>query len=160
MVAGAAAEANAASASAMVCHASSTELTRLIVLARREALQIAHRADEGMGEPAAGERHLLPVLALAGDPEFVGFAFGIVQQQAQLDHGRALITLEAEAGILEFAPEIVVVVDAHRGANTVREIDQRRGPRLRQRGRWVAHRARMYAHGIAQQRADQVEVMD
>src|SRR3546814_11859620 len=45
-----------------------------IVLTRGDTLEIGHRADKGVGEPRAVERHLLPRAAAAGKPQFVGLA--------------------------------------------------------------------------------------
>src|SRR3546814_18053784 len=42
------------------------------VLTRGDTLEIGHRADTGVGEPRAVERHLRPRAAEAAKPQFVG----------------------------------------------------------------------------------------
>ena len=55
------------------------------VLAGGEALEVGHRSDEGVWEPGALQRHLRPVATAADQPQFVGLAGRIVEQQAELD---------------------------------------------------------------------------
>src|SRR3546814_9970766 len=64
---------------------------------------LGHRADKGVGEPRAVERHLLPRAAAAGKPQFVGLAGRVIEQQPELDHHRAVAALDAERRILEAA---------------------------------------------------------
>src|SRR3546814_4902655 len=96
---------------------------------------LGHRADKGVGEPRAVERHLLPRAAAAGKPQFVGLAGRVIEQQPELDHHRAVAALDAERRILEAAAEIMVMVDRQRRAQRRAIIEDRGGARVRKPAR-------------------------
>src|SRR3546814_7120815 len=55
---------------------------------------------EGIGKPGARQRHLLPRSAAAGEPQLVGLADRIIEQQAELGERGAVGALDAEARVL------------------------------------------------------------
>ena len=82
-VAGMAADSKAASASAMVCQASSTEVTSTASSPAAKRCRLLIVPMKACGNQPPLQRHLVPVLALPGDPELVRLALGIVEQQAR-----------------------------------------------------------------------------
>jgi hypothetical protein len=62
--------------------------------------------------------------------------------------------------VLELPAEIVVVVDRHHAAHAWPRVQDRRGARLRQPVSRMPHRARDNAGGVAQQRAQKIEIVD
>src|SRR6185437_17006736 len=82
-----------------------------LILASREALQVGHRADEGIGEPLPLQLYRRPWPAAGCDPQLVRLTARVIQQQSQFHEGCATVALDAKSGVLETSAKIVVMVD-------------------------------------------------
>ena len=160
-VAGAALEVKAASTSAMVVQASSTEETSSASSPAAKRWRFAHAADEGVGEPGALQGDVDPGVAAAGvDLEDVGLALGVVEVDAELQPGGAFGAADQELGGLMAAAELVVVVDRDVAADVLAIVEDGAGAGLGDGVAGVAEGAGMDALRVAEDLADEVEVVD
>ena len=124
--------------------------------------QVSDRADEGVGYPALFEpvvNGLAGIDLPAGKGQRVRPAVGIVVQQAERARGVPFRSVDAQRREALLRP--VVVIDRNQGAEGVRILEHRDGPRFAgSRVPGVGRPGRIHALGLAEKGTHAVEVMD